>query len=58
LRYRRATSFWWPDRLRQRPCCADAAKILHVPFTIADATTLTEAGYVGEDVEKSILRVR
>ena len=28
------------------------ARILHVPFTIADATTLTEAGYVGEDVEK------
>ena len=27
------------------------ARILHVPFTIADATTLTEAGYVGEDVE-------
>jgi len=28
------------------------ARILNVPFTIADATTLTEAGYVGEDVEK------
>ena len=28
------------------------AKILKVPFAIADATTLTEAGYVGEDVEK------
>ncbi|NLY09246.1 MAG: AAA domain-containing protein, partial [Tissierellia bacterium] len=27
------------------------AKVLHVPFAIADATTLTEAGYVGEDVE-------
>jgi len=31
------------------------AKVLHVPFTIADATTLTEAGYVGEDVENIIL---
>ncbi|MDZ4785668.1 MAG: ATP-dependent Clp protease ATP-binding subunit ClpX [bacterium] len=31
------------------------AKLLHVPFTIADATTLTEAGYVGEDVENIIL---
>lgn len=31
------------------------AKILNVPFTIADATTLTEAGYVGEDVESIIL---
>jgi len=28
------------------------ARVLDVPFTIADATTLTEAGYVGEDVEK------
>jgi ATP-dependent Clp protease ATP-binding subunit ClpX len=33
------------------------AKILEVPFTIADATTLTEAGYVGEDVENIILRL-
>ncbi len=31
------------------------AKLLHVPFTMADATTLTEAGYVGEDVENIIL---
>ena len=31
------------------------AKILSVPFAIADATTLTEAGYVGEDVENIIL---
>jgi ATP-dependent Clp protease ATP-binding subunit ClpX len=33
------------------------AKILDVPFCIADATTLTEAGYVGEDVENIILRL-
>ena len=33
------------------------AKILDVPFAIADATTLTEAGYVGEDVENVILRL-
>ena len=33
------------------------ARILDVPFTIADATTLTEAGYVGEDVENIILRL-
>jgi len=33
------------------------ATILDVPFTIADATTLTEAGYVGEDVENIILRL-
>jgi len=33
------------------------ARILHVPFTIADATTLTEAGYVGEDVENILVRL-
>jgi len=33
------------------------AKILSVPFAIADATTLTEAGYVGEDVENVILKI-
>jgi len=33
------------------------ARILEVPFAIADATTLTEAGYVGEDVENIILRL-
>ncbi len=33
------------------------AKVLDVPFCIADATTLTEAGYVGEDVENIILRL-
>src|SRR6188508_813263 len=33
------------------------AKLLSVPFTIVDATTLTEAGYVGEDVENIILKL-
>src|SRR6267142_2174253 len=33
------------------------ARILDVPFAIGDATTLTEAGYVGEDVENIILRL-
>ncbi len=33
------------------------AKILNVPFAIADATTLTEAGYVGEDVENIVLKL-
>lgn len=33
------------------------AKLLNVPFAIADATTLTEAGYVGEDVENILLKV-
>ncbi|MEL0243911.1 MAG: AAA family ATPase, partial [Gammaproteobacteria bacterium] len=33
------------------------ARLLDVPFTIADATTLTEAGYVGEDVENIIQKL-
>ena len=33
------------------------AKIIDVPFTVADATSLTEAGYVGEDVENIILKL-
>ncbi len=33
------------------------AKMLEVPFAIADATTLTEAGYVGEDVENILLKL-
>ena len=33
------------------------AKMLNVPFAIADATTLTEAGYVGEDVENILLKL-
>ena len=33
------------------------AKILNVPFAVADATTLTEAGYVGEDVENILLKI-
>jgi len=33
------------------------ARLLNVPFTIADATTLTEAGYVGEDVENIIVNL-
>ena len=35
----------------------EPAKVLNVPFTIADATTLTEAGYVGEDVENIIQKL-
>lgn len=33
------------------------AKLLHVPFTIVDATVLTEAGYVGEDIESLLIRL-
>lgn len=37
--------------------CRTLAKTLGVPFAIADATTLTEAGYVGEDVENVLLKL-
>ena len=38
-------------------CAQTLAKILDVPFAIADATTLTEAGYVGDDVENILVRL-
>jgi len=44
--------------VRARPLLAQTlARMLSVPFTIVDATTLTEAGYVGEDVENIILKL-
>jgi ATP-dependent Clp protease ATP-binding subunit ClpX len=46
-----------PDRLRQDAARRDAGAAADVPFTIADATTLTEAGYVGEDVENIIQKL-
>ena len=47
-----------PDRFRQDAAGAETlARLLNVPFVIADATTLTEAGYVGEDVENIIQKL-
>ena len=47
-----------PYRLAARPCWRRRwPRRLQVPFAIADATTLTEAGYVGEDVENILLRL-
>ena len=46
-----------PDRLGKTLLAQTLARILDVPFTMADATTLTEAGYVGEDVENIILKL-
>ena len=44
--------------VRAKPLMAETlARLLDVPFTIADATTLTEAGYVGEDVENIIQKL-
>ena len=55
---RRATSCSWAPPAAARPCLPRPwPEILKVPFAIADATTLTEAGYVGDDVENILLRL-
>ena len=46
-----------PTGVRKTMLAQTLAKVLKVPFAIADATTLTEAGYVGEDVENVLLRL-
>jgi len=47
-----------PDPAAARRCWPQTlARILNVPFAIADATALTEAGYVGEDVENILLKL-
>jgi ATP-dependent Clp protease ATP-binding subunit ClpX len=46
-----------PTGVGKTMLCQTLARILEVPFAIADATTLTEAGYVGEDVENILLRL-
>ena len=51
-------SSWWAVPEPVRLCLARTiAKLLHVPFTIVDATVLTEAGYVGEDIESILTRL-
>ena len=47
-----------PHRLRQTYLAQTLAKMLNVPFAIADATALTEAGYVSEDVENILKLIR
>ena len=51
--------FFWLDRtgVGKTMLAQTLAKTMNVPFAIADATTLTEAGYVGEDVENILLRL-
>ena len=54
---RRATFSCWAPQDPVRPSGTDAGPPLNVPFAIADATALTEAGYVGEDVENILLKL-
>ena len=51
LSYKRVISVCRPTGSGKTLLAQTLAKILNVPFAIADATSLTEAGYVGEDVE-------
>ena len=46
-----------PTGVGKTELCKTLARMLQVPFAIADATTLTEAGYVGDDVENILLRL-
>ncbi len=56
--WRSRTSCWSGRRDPGKTLLAQTlAKMLDVPFAIVDATTLTEAGYVGEDVENIILKL-
>ena len=48
---------WGPSGVGKTLLAQTLAKMLGVPFAIADATTLTEAGYVGEDVENILLKL-
>ena len=55
---KKATSSWsGPTGCGKTFLAQTLAKLLRVPFAIADATSLTEAGYVGEDVENILLRL-
>ena len=54
---RSPTSCSWDRPIGQDAPRPDAGQILNVPFAIADATALTEAGYVGEDVENILLKL-
>ncbi len=50
-------SCWAPTGSGKTLLAQTLARLLNVPFAIADATTLTEAGYVGEDVENILLKI-
>lgn len=57
-KFKKVTSYYQVQQVHGKTLLAQTlAKILKVPFAIADATTLTEAGYVGEDVENILLKL-
>ena len=57
-RLKSRTLLWWVVPEPGKTLLARTiAKLLHVPFTIVDATVLTEAGYVGEDIESILTRL-
>ena len=53
----RTSCSWVPPVVARRLLAQTLARMLNVPFAIADATALTEAGYVGEDVENILLKL-
>ena len=58
LSFKKVISCFWVQQVAVKHLLAQTlAKILNVPFAIADATSLTEAGYVGEDVENILLKL-
>ncbi len=56
-KYKKVMFYYQDHRCRKNNLAQTLARILDVPFAIADATTLTEAGYVGEDVENILLKL-
>jgi ATP-dependent protease HslVU (ClpYQ) ATPase subunit len=55
-RLKKATSSWWDKQEQENIGGKTIAKNVDVPLAIVDATVLTEAGYVGEDVESILTR--
>ena len=57
MNFQSQTFYWLGPQVVEKLYLHKLSEILDVPFTMADATTLTEAGYVGEDVENIILKL-
>lgn len=66
IRYEKTMTVWncksqisscWDPQGAENSSCPDVGEVFECSFAISDATTLTEAGYVGEDVENILLRL-